>query len=51
MLPGADIVEECCNGHYGTLCTFQQAWGRVGETALSALCLEVYYSYAVLDNK
>ncbi len=26
-------------------------WGRVGQTALSALCLEVYYRYAKLEQE
>lgn len=27
-----------------------EKWGRVGQTALSALCLEVYYRYVQLQN-
>ena len=29
---------------------FSSEWGRVGQTALSALCLEVYYRYEKLKN-
>ena len=30
---------------------YSEYWGRVGQTALSCLCLEVYYRYSELDQK
>ena len=32
-------------GSWNPVGAFSNAWGRVGETALGCLCLEVYYRY------
>ena len=36
------------SGSWDPVGAFSMEWGRVGETALGALCLEVYYRYARL---
>lgn len=36
------------NGSWNPTGEFSTEWGRVGQTALSALCLEVYYRYAAM---
>jgi hypothetical protein len=37
------------NGSWDPLGTYSECWGRVGSTALGALCLEVYYRYLQLS--
>ena len=37
-------------GSWPVMGEFSGEWGRVGQTALSALCLEVYYRYEKLKN-
>ena len=36
-------------GSWAPVGSFKDEWGRVGQTALSALCLEVYYRYMQLQ--
>ena len=36
-------------GSWNPVGDFSTEWGRVGQTALGALCLEVYYRYAQLN--
>jgi hypothetical protein len=38
------------DGSWDPVGVFAEDWGRVGETALGALCLEVYYRYMQLAN-
>jgi hypothetical protein len=38
------------NGSWPITGDFSSEWGRVGQTALSVLCLEVYYRYERLKN-
>ena len=48
------IPTQCKNGDdtgsWDPTGPYSEAWGRVGQTALSALCLEVYYRYAKLGE-
>jgi hypothetical protein len=37
-------------GSWNPVGEFSSEWGRVGQTALGCLCLEVYYRYAQLQN-
>ena len=37
-------------GSWNPVGDYSTEWGRVGQTALSALCLEVYYRYALVNN-
>ena len=36
-------------GSWNPVGPFSNEWGRVGQTALGALCLEVYYRYMQLQ--
>ena len=38
------------NGSWPIVGAYSDEWGRVGQTALGALCLEVYYRYERLKN-
>ncbi len=38
------------NGSWDPAGEYSSEWGRVGQTALSALCLEVYYRYPKLNK-
>ena len=33
------------DGSWDPVGSYSKEWGRVGQTALSVLCLEVYYRY------
>jgi hypothetical protein len=39
------------DGSWNPVGCFASDWGRVGQTALGALCLEVYYRYARLNQE
>ena len=36
-------------GSWDTVGTYSDSWGRVGQTAIGAMCLEVYYRYGLLN--
>jgi hypothetical protein len=38
-------------GSWPPIGDFSAEWGRVGQTALSAMCLEIYYRYSYLQPK
>jgi hypothetical protein len=51
------LVENQCrgggddDGSWNPVGAYSHQWGRVGQTALGALCLEVYYRYARLNQE
>jgi hypothetical protein len=47
LLP-TQIVGGANDGSWDPNGTYCEKWGRVGQTALSAMCLEVYYRYLPL---
>jgi hypothetical protein len=54
-LKAALIPTQCKNGDekgsWDPAGDFSEIWGRVGQTAMACLCLEVYYRYAQLHKK
>ena len=39
------------DGSWNPVGAYSDYWGRAGQTALSALCLEVYYRYRLMSKE
>ena len=49
-LPPRQVKGGADDGSWNPECAYGNHWGRVGQTALSILCMEVYYRYQKLSH-